>query len=191
MIKRQLAIPAALVSGCLLAVTAASVGPSVLDATTSGASAIERLVDANTVGRETGFALPRFVSLASDRARVRYGPGFQYDVQWVYLKRGLPLEIVAEFGNWREVRDFEGAKGWIHHSLLSGARTAMVGPWLDALQPLRESPHLSGAVIARMEPNLIVRVSACDRMWCTIQTLDERYVGHALRSILWGVYPAT
>ena len=45
---------------------------------------------------------------------------------WVYTRSGLPVEITAEFENWRRVRDSEGAEGWVYHSLLSGRRTAVV-----------------------------------------------------------------
>jgi hypothetical protein len=38
----------------------------------------------------------------------------------------MPLKITAEFENWRRVEDFEGAGGWVHYSLLSGVRTALV-----------------------------------------------------------------
>jgi SH3-like domain-containing protein len=38
----------------------------------------------------------------------------------------LPVEITAEFENWRRVRDSEGAEGWVYHSLLSGRRTAVI-----------------------------------------------------------------
>ncbi len=43
---------------------------------------------------------------------------------WVYTRAGLPVEITAEFENWRRIRDSEGAEGWVYHSLLSGRRTA-------------------------------------------------------------------
>ena len=46
------------------------------------------------------------------------------DVRWVYTRAGMPVEITAEFENWRRIRDWEGAEGWVYHSLLSGKRTA-------------------------------------------------------------------
>ena len=47
---------------------------------------------------------------------------------WVYTRAGMPVEITAEFENWRRIRDWEGAEGWVYHSLLSGKRSAVVVP---------------------------------------------------------------
>ena len=56
------------------------------------------------------------------------GPTKDHDVAWVYTRAGLPVEVTAEFENWRRIRDWEGAEGWVYHSLLSGRRTALVSP---------------------------------------------------------------
>ena len=77
----------------------------------------------------SGLPLPRFVSLKSGRVNSRIGPGVNYAVDWMYLKPGLPMEIIQEYDNWRRVRDSDGAEGWINQSLLSGRRTAIAAPW--------------------------------------------------------------
>jgi SH3-like domain-containing protein len=69
-----------------------------------------------------GRPLPRFVSLKSDEVNLRSGPGRDYPTQWVYRRAGLPLEVIKEFEGWRQVRDAEGAEGWVLQSLLSGRR---------------------------------------------------------------------
>ena len=63
----------------------------------------------------SGLPLPRYVSLKSDHVNVRAGPTKDNDVAWVYTRSGLPVEITAEFENWRRVRDSEGAEGWVYH----------------------------------------------------------------------------
>ena len=77
----------------------------------------------------SGLPLPRFVSLKSGRVNSRIGPGVNYSVDWLYLKPGLPMEIIQEYDNWRRVRDADGAEGWVNQSLLSGRRTAIAAPW--------------------------------------------------------------
>src|SRR5690348_802551 len=77
-------------------------------------------------GTSSGLPVPRFVSLKSDRVNVRSGPTKDNDVSWVYTRAGLPVEITAEYENWRRIRDWEGAEGWVYHSLLSGRRMALV-----------------------------------------------------------------
>src|ERR1700751_441145 len=74
----------------------------------------------------SGLPIPRYVSLKSDHVNVRAGPTKDNDVSWVYTRPGLPVEITAEFENWRRVRDSEGSEGWVYHSMLSGRRTAVV-----------------------------------------------------------------
>src|SRR4051812_37980433 len=74
----------------------------------------------------SGLPIPRYVSLKSDHVNVRAGPTKDNDIAWIYTRSGLPVEITAEFENWRRVRDSEGAEGWVYHSLLSGRRTAVV-----------------------------------------------------------------
>src|SRR5436305_4699840 len=74
----------------------------------------------------SGLPIPRFVSLKSDKVNVRAGPTRDHDVAWIYTRAGLPVEITAEYENWRRIRDWEGAEGWVYHSLLSGRRTGLV-----------------------------------------------------------------
>jgi len=76
----------------------------------------------------SGLPIPRFVSLKSDKVNVRAGPTKDHDVAWVYNRAALPVEVTAEFENWRRIRDWEGAEGWVYHSLLSGRRTGLVSP---------------------------------------------------------------
>lgn len=87
-------------------------------------------VFAQSVGA-SGLPLPRFASLGSSKINVRVGPGQKYEVAWIFIQNGLPIEIIQEFDAWRKIRDSEGAEGWIHKTLLSGRRTALVTPWLE------------------------------------------------------------
>ena len=66
-------------------------------------------------GSVSGLPIPRFVSLKSDRVNARSGPNKDQDVRWVYTHAGMPVEVTAEFENWRRIRDWEGAEGWVYH----------------------------------------------------------------------------
>ena len=77
------------------------------------------------VKTQTGLPLPRFVSLKSERVNVRRGPSNEHGVAWVFTRKSLPVEIIAEFDHWRRIRDSEGAEGWVYHSLLVGRRTVI------------------------------------------------------------------
>jgi SH3-like domain-containing protein len=138
----------------------------------------------------SGLPLPRFVSLKSGRVNSRIGPGVDYSVDWLYLKPGLPMEIVQEYDNWRRVRDADGAEGWVNQSLLSGRRTAIAAPWQkgkDATISLLSDPDPKAGVVAIIEPGVIGNIRTCDGQWC--EMAFGRYTGWISQSQVWGAYP--
>ncbi|MGO7039311.1 SH3 domain-containing protein [Rhizobium acaciae] len=140
-------------------------------------------------GRETGLPIPRFVSLKTARARMRIGPAFEYAVKWLYQAPGLPLEITEEYGNWRQVRDSDGVSGWMHRSLLSGNRTAMIGPWLKEMTALRTQARQNSFAKAELEPRVRVLILSCTLSWCNVALNKDHISGFVEKSALWGVYP--
>ena len=88
----------------------------------------------------SGLPVPRFVSLKAPRVNVRVGPGEDYGIAWVFVKPGLPIEVIQEFDNWRRIRDSDGQVGGVFQSLLSGKRTAVVALWqAGEPRPIRAS----------------------------------------------------
>ncbi len=144
--------------------------------------------DAQGQRRGTGLPLPRFVSVGAETANVRRGPGQEYDVAFVFVRSGVPVEITQEFDTWRKVRDSEGAEGWMFHSLLSGARTALVAPWGEGGPfPIRRSADASAAEVAYLEPRVIAKVRQCTGTWCRVEV--QGLAGWIEQERLWGVYP--
>ena len=151
----------------------------------------------------SGLPLPRFVSLKSNRVNMRVGPGRDYKVQWLYVRKGLPMEIIREFGNWRKVRDPHGNEGWVLHSLLSGKRVSIITPWdapsddkkMTAPLPtvkLRKSATENSGVVAKVEAGTLGTVEACDKQWCKLNLKSANHgklSGWVEQSLLWGVYP--
>ena len=139
-------------------------------------------------GAVSGLPIPRFVSLKSDRVNVRSGPNKDQEVRWVYTRAGMPVEITAEFENWRRIRDWEGAEGWVYHSLLSGKRTAVVVPTLkDELVPLYEKAEPDAAVAARLQSGVLAQIKTCTGIWCQVSGKD--FTGWIAQERLWGAYP--
>ncbi|MBX2833540.1 MAG: SH3 domain-containing protein [Micavibrio sp.] len=134
----------------------------------------------------TPYPLPRFVSLGSGEVAVRTGPGFKYPILWMFTMKGLPVEIILEYDNWRKVRDFEGQKGWVHQSLLSGKRNALVksGP----KSPIHKHPSKEGAILAYLEPSVILPLDECVKGWC--KTEIQGHKGWVEKTMLFGVYEA-
>lgn len=145
-------------------------------------------VKADDAIKATGLPVPRFVSLKSDRVNVRQGPTREHGVAWIFTRQSLPVEIVAEFDNWRRVRDSDGAEGWVFHSLLSGRRTALIAPWAkDTLFDLHRRADGESPVVARLEPKVLADVTACDGAWCRVKLRSAS--GYIRQESLWGVYP--
>ncbi len=128
--------------------------------------------------------LPRFASLGSNEVNLRAGPGTQYPVEWVFLRRDLPVEIVAEYGRWRKVRDVDGSVGWVHQSLFSRRRWVMVRG--SAVQELYRAPAEGAELVLRVEPGVLGRLLACREEWCRIDVAGHE--GWLMRRQLWGVY---
>ena len=173
-------LPALRLLGMLAILLAASLA--------DGASA-PSLAQAVTRG-PSGLPLPRFVSLKASRVNLRVGPGRDYAVDWMYVKSGLPMEVIQEYDNWRRVRDAEGTEGWIYQSLLSGRRTAVIAPWQRSksrLIPLYDEPSSAARTVARMEPGVLGTLHSCDGEWCDISVEDYR--GWVSQALLWGAYP--
>ena len=139
-------------------------------------------------GSVSGLPVPRFVSLKSDRVNVRSGPNKDQEVRWVYTRAGMPVEITAEFENWRRIRDWEGAEGWVYHSLLSGKRSAVVVPSLKTdLVPLYASPDAKSAETARLQSGVLGQLKSCNGSWC--QFAGKNFDGWIKQDRLWGAYP--
>ncbi|GAC1335066.1 MAG: hypothetical protein NVSMB26_18880 [Beijerinckiaceae bacterium] len=152
------------------------------------APAVGQTGSVGPIGTATGLAIPRYVSLKSDRVNLREGPSKDHRTNWVFQRAGLPVEITAEFETWRKIRDSEGAEGWVLHSLLSGRRTALISPSRKA-----ESVTLFAKAggrsdpVARLQAGVIGTVKTCDGAWCRVT--GEGFDGYIEQQNLWGVYP--
>jgi SH3-like domain-containing protein len=128
--------------------------------------------------------VPRFVSLKSNEINARVGPGPHYPVEWIYLKAGLPVEIIAEFDNWRKIRDQEGSEGWVHQSMLCGKRHGIIQRTETQIYSARD---IKSQPLVRLEPGVIVEILKCQEEWCQVRIFD--FKGWVQRAFLWGIYP--
>ena len=142
---------------------------------------------AQQLGTSTGLPIPRYVSLKSDRVNLREGPSKDHQTAWVFQRAGLPVEITAEFENWRRIRDSEGVEGWVLQSLLSGRRTAIVSPWKRDGFMILHAKAGSDDLAARLQPGVIGNVKNCDGKFCRIY--GDGYDGFIDQTQVWGVYP--
>lgn len=132
----------------------------------------------------TGLPLPRFVSLRAVEVNLRTGPGVRYPIDWIYRRKGMPVEVIDEFETWRRIRDFEGTTGWVHHALLDGRRGVLV---IGELRLLKRAPERGAPAVARLEPGVIGALRHCQGDWC--QVTVEGLSGWLRRDWIYGLYP--
>jgi len=142
-------------------------------ATSAGATA-------PAVGTDSNLPVPRFVSLRTPGANGRHGPSVENRVDWIYQRAGLPLEVTAESGPWRRVRDPDGAQTWMHAQNLDTRRTAYV----EHTATLRETGRDDARAVAYLAPGVVGALTGCQGNWRRIAVGGR--VGWVQNSDLWG-----
>lgn len=153
----------------------------------SAAPAAAAAAAATPAESASGLPLPRFVSLRSDQVNMRAGPGARYPVDWVYMRRELPVEVIQEYETWRKIRDPDGAEGWVHQSMLTGRRTIMVRK--DKAM-LRRTADDTASAAAYLSQGVVGKLLQCPKGsdYCRVEV--EGYQGWLRRNELWGAYKA-
>jgi SH3-like domain-containing protein len=126
----------------------------------------------------------RFVTIKSEQVNTRVGPGLQYPVDVIFVNKAEPVEIIAEFNNWRQIKDFDGLVSWVHSSLLSRKRSVII----NSTQPVylfgkpdhnsKVKAHVSGKVRCEF-------LNYCNPEWCKVKCKNVK--GWMLRKYLWGI----
>ncbi len=142
------------------------------------------LIPFNVLADKEKLPIPRFATIKSAEANVRKGPGVQYPTIYIYQYKWLPVEIIAEYEQWRKIKDVKGDEGWIHSSILSGKRSVIINSKDE--QFLYKSNNLRAKMIAKLMPNLVCSLNKCIKSWCKIKC--ENNVGWVSRSAIWGVH---
>lgn len=148
------------------------------------AGAVPWPLAAQVRGPVTNLPLPRFVSLKTSEGNARRGPSTAHRVDWIFTRRDMPLRVTAEFEHWRRVEDVEGLGGWMHHALLSGARTGLV---VEDMAALRIQADSRAPVVAYLEAGVIGRIQRAGEGWCRFVAGGHR--GWLPVAALWGVAP--
>jgi SH3-like domain-containing protein len=127
---------------------------------------------------------PRFASLRAEKVFLRAGPGPDFPIQWVFVRRGLPVEILATFDIFRKIRDSDGTVGWVNQQMLTGRRSVLVS---GVIRNLHHDADPGSEVVAQLEPGVIASVAKCDPAWCEVKA--GGYKGWLKRDQVWGLEP--
>jgi len=149
------AVAAAGVAAGAAAVAAQPVPPAADDAAAAAAAAPD--APPQDKGTNTGLPLPRFAAMRADKVFMRKGPGQRYPIEWVYHRRGLPVEVEREFDVWRLIEDSDGMKGWVHQATLVGQRTFVIPgqPPEGHAAAVGEASAKSGDVIGKADARVL------------------------------------
>ena len=121
-----------------------------------------------------------FLSLKYDKVNVRYGPGLDYPIKFVYLKKNFPVEIVDKKENFRKILDYKNNGGWIHRSQLKKNKSLIT---LHEKILFKNSTKYSRP-IAVIESGRLLIVKKKGKKWFKVVTGD--YVGWINNEYLWG-----
>ena len=121
-----------------------------------------------------------FLSLKKNKVNVRYGPGFESPVKFVYKKIDLPIKQIDKKENWRRIKDFKNNSGWIHSSQLKPINSAI--SLNDKI--LFSKPTIFSKPVAKIRKGRVLIVQNCKIDWCKIKT--GSFKGWIENNNLWG-----
>jgi SH3-like domain-containing protein len=123
-----------------------------------------------------------FLSLKKSKVNVRYGPGFDYPVKYIYKKINLPVKIIDEKENFRRIIDFKKNSGWIHTSQLKKNKAFIL---LEG-QILFKKPTKYSKPILKIAKGRLLLVKKCKKIWCRVKT--KNYTGWIKNEKVWGAF---
>ena len=121
-----------------------------------------------------------YLILKNNEVNVRYGPGFDYPVKYVYKKKNLPIKVIDKKENFRKIIDFKKNSGWIHSSQLKKGKSFIA---LEE-QILFTNPTKYSKPLIKVAKGRLLLVKKCKKEWCKVKT--ENYFGWIKTDNIWG-----
>ncbi len=127
------------------------------------------------------FADDTFLSLKKSKVNVRYGPGFEYPIKFIYNKINLPIKQIDKKENFRRIIDLKNNSGWIHVSQLKKVNSII--PKTDKI--LFSKPTNFSKPLAKIEKGRVLLIQNCKNNWCKIKT--DNFKGWVKIENSWGL----
>ena len=121
-----------------------------------------------------------FLSLKKNKVNVRYGPGFNFQVKYVYNKINLPIKQIDQKENFRRIIDLKNNSGWIHVSQLKKSNSIIS---LDD-KILFTKPTIFSKPLAKIKKGRLLVIKKCSNNWCKITT--NEFNGWIEAKNIWG-----
>ena len=123
-----------------------------------------------------------YLILKNNEVNVRYGPGFDYPIKFIYKKKNLPIRVIDKKENFRRIIDFKNNSGWIHASQLKKGEAFI----LLEDQILFKKPTKYSKPILKIAKGRLLVVKKCKKIWCRVKT--ENYTGWVKSEKVWGTF---
>ena len=131
----------------------------------------------NVISKENDY----FLSLKKDKVYVRYGPGKNYPIKYIYKKKFLTIKVIDKKDNFRRIIDHKKNSGWIHQIMLRKLNSLIV---LEEKIIFKKSSKFSKP-LAKLAKGRLVIIKKCKINWCRIETGD--YIGWIDTKNVWGI----
>ena len=122
----------------------------------------------------------KFLSLKKNKTNVRYGPGLDYPIKYVYRKVNLPVRQIDEKENWGRVIFLDNNSGWIHWSQLKPSNSVIT----IQEKILFKKPSNFSEPFVRLEKGRLLIIKKCENDWCKVIT--DGYTGWIKVKNIWG-----
>ena len=96
-------------------------------------------------------------------------------------KKNLPILIINEHGNWREIRDIDGDETWMHISMISNKKTFINNKEQNLLK-YKDNSNIVNAIVKR---GVVGKILNCDEIFCKVKI--KTYKGWVEKKYLWGI----
>ena len=125
-------------------------------------------------------AKEKFLSLKKNKTNIRYGPGLDYPIKYIYRKFNLPVKQIDKKGNWRRVVFLDNNSGWIHWSQLKPSNSFII----KEKKILFKKPSNFSEPLAKLEIGRLLVIKKCEKEWCSVTT--DKYTGWVKIRNIWG-----
>ena len=122
----------------------------------------------------------KFLSLKNDKVNVRYGPGFDFPIKFIYFKKFLPVKIIDTKENFRRIVDHKKNSGWIHWTQLRKVNSLII---LEDKIIFKKNSKFSEPILKIKKGRLVI-IKKCMDSWCKIKT--DNFEGWLQNSNVWG-----
>jgi SH3-like domain-containing protein len=125
-------------------------------------------------------AQEKFLSLKKNKTNVRYGPGLDYPIKYIYRKVNLPVKQIDKKENWRRVIFLDNNSGWIHWSQLKPSNSIIT----IEEKILFKKPSIFSKPFVRLDKGRLLIIKNCEDDWCNVTT--DNYTGWIKIKSAWG-----